>query len=108
MNGVQVIQYAQFNAKMTKFCVILDKIQEDVTIQINAYQKEQTSMAMNVLELVQYHATNPNKSFAMEEYFPMDATSPIFVLTGLWITKENYVQEFVHQAVNKEKLFSQH
>ena len=108
MNGVQVIQYAQFNAKMTKFCVILDRIQEDVTIQINAYQKEQTSMAMNVLELVQYHATNPNKSFAMEEYFPMDATSLIFVLTELWIIKVNYVQEFVHQAVNQEKLFNQH
>ena len=108
MNGALHTLFALYNAKMTKFCVTLAETQEVATIQINAYQKEQTSMAMSVLELVRYHATNPNKSFAMVEYFPTDATSLIFVLTELLIMKVNYVQEFVHQAVNQEKLFNQH
>ena len=68
MNGVQVIPCVQFNAKMTKYCAILDGIQEVVTIQTNAYQKELILMAILAPDLVLCHVTNLNKSFAMEEY----------------------------------------
>ena len=107
MNGVQAIPYAPFNAKMTKFCAISDKIQEVVTIQTNVYQKEPILMVILVLELAQCHVMNPNKLSAVVEYYQMDVTNLIFVWIEHWIMMESCAQEFVHRIVNREKLFNQ-
>ena len=108
MNGAQHTLFAQYNAKMTKFCVTLAEIQEVATIQINAYQKEWILMAICVLGIAQFLVTNHNNCSATEEYYQMDATRATFALIELWTIMENYVQEFVHPSVNQEKLFSQH